>query len=225
MDLLLKDVAELLRVSQSTLKRWVDEGRVPAYRLHDQYRFSRMEIEDWLLRQKLEEAPGLQIQEGAGDLQFSLFRALLRGDVMASVPASSKEQLIASCMHVMAQKFGLDAGVLTDLLIDRENMMSTGLGHGIAVPHTRDFLLNTHFDIVLTVYPEKPLDYASLDGQPVHTCFFLFACDDRRHLNLLSRIAHFCHAEQTRAFLQTQPSKERLLTHVKDWESRCLQKS
>lgn len=180
MDLQLKEVAELLRVSESTLKRWIEEGRVPSYRLHDQYRFNRSEIEGWLLRQKIGVGEELAEPENvSGDLQFGLFRAVHRGLVLDSVPARSKQELISLCMQEMAHRFDLDAEVLTDLFMDREKMMSTGLGHGIAVPHTRDFLLNTHFDVVLVVYPEKPLDYESLDGQPVHTCFFLFACDDR----------------------------------------------
>ena len=53
MDLKIKDVAKLLSVSETTIRRWLAEGKIPAYRLHRQYRFSRMEIEDWVMHQKL----------------------------------------------------------------------------------------------------------------------------------------------------------------------------
>ena len=223
MDLKLKDVASLLNISEGTLRRWANEGVVPAYRLNRQYRFNRTEIEDWLLRKKLGRGAKKERGElGLGELQFSLFRAMHHGVVLKHAVAQTKGELIHCCMREMASRFDLDADVLTDLFMDREHMMSTGLGYGIAVPHTRDFLLHTHFDVVSVVYPQEPLDYGSLDGEPVHTCFFLFASDDRRHLNLLSKIAHLSHTPAARHFLQQQPSKEDLLEYIKRWEGQLV---
>ena len=49
MDLKLKDVTELLNISEATIKRWISDGKIPYYRLNNQYRFSRSEIETWVL--------------------------------------------------------------------------------------------------------------------------------------------------------------------------------
>lgn len=216
MDLKLKEVSELLSVSESTLKEWAQEGKVPSYELGGELRFSRIEMEDWLLNQKLDEHSPV----ATGDLKFSLYKAIHHGQVLTQVEAESKEELIATCMKEMAKHFDLDAGVLTDLFIDRERMMPTGVGHGIAIPHTRDFLLNSHFDVVQVVYLKKPLDYGALDGEPVHTCFFLFSSHDRRHLNLISKIAHLSSGAKAREFLQSHPSKNELLTYIKKWEAQ-----
>src|SRR5579872_484768 len=59
MDLKIKDVAELLNVSETTIRRWLIDGKIPAYRLNHQYRFSRIEIENWMMSCKLQ-----QSQEG-----------------------------------------------------------------------------------------------------------------------------------------------------------------
>jgi PTS system nitrogen regulatory IIA component len=228
MDLKLKDVAELLNISETTVRRWLIDGKIPAYRLNRQYRFSRSEIEDWLMQQKLDvtfaekeefqkkEEPALK---GGNNLQFSLYRAIYRGEVLNGVTGGSKEGIIRSTMEHMATRFEMDPSVLTDLFLDRERMMPTTLGHGIGVPHTRDFLLNTHYDVIEVVYPEQPIDYGALDGEAVHTLFFLFACEDRHHLNLLAKLAHICANEKSRAFLRTKPNKERILEFVKHWES------
>ena len=48
MDLKIKDVAELLNISETTVRRWLVDGKIPAYRLNHQYRFSRIEIENWM---------------------------------------------------------------------------------------------------------------------------------------------------------------------------------
>ena len=53
MDLKIKDVAELLNVSETTIRRWLKDGKIPAYQLNHQYRFSRGEIEDWMMKCKL----------------------------------------------------------------------------------------------------------------------------------------------------------------------------
>jgi nitrogen PTS system EIIA component len=231
-DLKIKDVAELLNISETTVRRWLVDGKIPAYRLNRQYRFSRTEIEDWLIQQKLDaafsdkkmekkESPAkeeIPVKQ-CNNLQFSLYRALYRGEVLSDVPGASKEEIIRYTMEHMATRFDLDPGVLTDLFLDRERMMPTTLGHGIGVPHTRDFLLNTHYDVIEVVYPQRGIDYGSFDGEPVHTLFFLFACEDRHHLNLLAKLAHLNANEKTRAFFRTKPTKERLLEFIKHWEN------
>lgn len=220
MDLKIKDVAELLNISETTVRRWLSDGKIPAYRINGQYRFSRPEIEDWLMQQKLEGDFEEQLEEhpAKGNMQFGLYRALYRGEVLDGVLGKGKEEVIRKTMQYMGNRFELDPDVLTDLFMDREQMMPTALGHGIAVPHTRDFLLDTHYDVIVVVYPQHPLEYGSLDGEPVHTLFFLFASEDRHHLNLLAKVAHICVNEKTRAFFRTKPLKERLLDYVKHWE-------
>lgn len=228
MDLELKDVAELLNVAEPTILEWLASGAIPAYRWNDHYRFNRSEIEDWLIQRSSHEnfervnnsldTRDECVATKAGSLQFGLYRALYRGEVLDKVPGETKEAIIRYTMQRMADRFHFDADVLAELFLDRERMMPTGLGFGIGVPHTRDFLLDTHYDIIVTVFPKQPLDYGALDGVPVHTLFFLFACDDRSHLNLLSKVAHLSADEQTRNFFQTKPSKELLLERIKGWE-------
>ncbi|KAF3362842.1 Nitrogen regulatory protein [Chlamydiales bacterium STE3] len=232
MDLKIKDVAELLNVSATTIRRWLYEGKIPAYRIQGHYRFSRIEIQSWVLNQKLDKemAPPLENefseplledtpQKGGGSKQFSLFRALNKGNVFHQVPGSTKEEVILKATKMLSEKMHLDADVLAELLLDREKLQPTALNNGIAAPHTRDFLLSSHHDVVAFVFPEKQILYGALDGKPVHSLIFLFASDDRRHLQLLAKIAHLSCQEESIRFLQTSPSKEQLLEYIKCWES------
>lgn len=245
MDLKIKDVAELLNVSETTIRRWLTEGKIPAYRIHHQYRFSRMEIENWVMSCRLKQSKGnfLPIEEeqiypviqkesheekqelSVGQQQFSLFRAIHRGDVLGNSTATTKEGIITETVQVIADQLGLDASVLTDLLLDREKLMPTGLNNGVAVPHTREFLIKKPFDVVVIVYPKEPIEWGSLDFKPVHTLFFLFACDDKRHLHLLAKIAHLISEEEALNYLQKKPSKQELLEYVKEWESTIKQQN
>lgn len=218
MDLTLEDVAELLSVPENTVSDWAAEGKIPGYRISEQYRFSRTEIEDWVFQHRDElKSPYAQDQK-AGITQYGLYRAIHRGHVLHKVPGDNKEEVIRNAMTMIAGDLDLDANVLTDLLLDRERLMPTALNNGIAVPHTRDFLLKEHFDVVTVVFPEKPLDYGALDGKPVHSLFFLFACADKRHLNLLAKLAHLASQDEALALLETGPSKQVLLDYIREWE-------
>ncbi|MBB63904.1 MAG: PTS sugar transporter subunit IIA [Waddliaceae bacterium] len=230
MDLKIKDVAELLNVSETTIRRWVVDGKIPAYRLNQQYRFSRIEVENWVMEHRL--GNGAQklpfgnsnkdseneAEVKAGQQQFSLYRAIHKGNVFLDIPGTSKEEILRRTMLEMAKNLDLDADVLTELLMDREQLMPTALNQGIAVPHTRDFLLNAQFDVITVVFPQKPIPYGALDGEPVHSLFFLFACQDKRHLHLLAKLAHLASNEEARNLLMQRPSKHELLDFIKKWE-------
>lgn len=225
MDLKLKDVAELLNVSESTIKRWISDGKIPYYRLNQQFRFSRSEIENWVLSCKrdgdfspfgVEEEGG---QERLGTQQFGLYRAIHKGGVYSQVEGDTKEEVIRTAMKQIARNLHLDAEVITDLLLDREQLMPTALANGVGVPHTRDFLLQESYDVIAVVFPKKPIEYGSLDGKPVHTLFFLFACDDKRHLHLLAKLAHLSSKAENLQFIRRHPDKNQLLDYIKNWES------
>lgn len=224
MDLKIKDVADLLNVSEKTIHRWVSDGKIPFYRMNE-ILFNRNEIENWVMNQKILDSAqdrATTILDNhpikGGVKQFSLFRALHKGDVLENVPGSTKEEIIRQTMQRMAKHLNLDADGISDLLMERERLQSTALNNGIGIPHTRDFLLNAHYDVVVVAYPEKPVPYEALDGQPVHTLFFLFACDDKRHLHVLAKIAHLTSQAATLEFLQTKPDKNELLNYIKAFE-------
>lgn len=237
MDLKLKEVSELLNVPQSKVKKWLLEGKIPAYKLDRQYLFSRIEIEDWVMKNGPNKADDhqklLPLEDTLDDdeevsyngiQQFSLYRAINKGGVYIDVEGSTKEEIISWTTKRLAEKFHWDANVLADLLIDRETLMPTALNNGVGLPHTRDFLLDTHFDVITVVFPKNPIEYGALDGKPVHTLFFLFACEDKRHLNLIAKLAHLASQEEVLALLSSKPSQIELLSFIKDWENSLVKK-
>ncbi len=231
MDLQIKDVADLLNVSETKIKQWSDQNRIPSYKMNGQYRFNRDEIESWMMRQneqgeKLFDKLSLQDEkvehaiQNVGMQKYCLFRAIHRGIVLHNLEASSKEEVIRSATKEIAKHLALDEEIITEMLLDRERMMPTSLNHGIGIPHTRDFLLKEPFDVVSMVFLQKPIEYGALDGRPVDILFFLFSCEDKRHLQLLAKIAHIASSEKARSFLRSHPTKEALLDFVKEWEEK-----
>lgn len=227
MDLDIKDVSEMLNVSEKTVRTWLTEGKIPVYYINDTYRFNRFEIEDWLLKKKQNSpkeghAPAIQdpVAAQGGSKQFSLYRAVNRGGILYDLEGATKEEAIRKAMSKIAGPLGLDAGVIGDLLLDREALQPTALNNGMAIPHTRDFLLNDHYDVVTIAFLKNPIEYGALDGKPVHTLIFLFATDDKKHLHLLAKIAHLSSQPSTIEFFQKRPAKEYLLEYIKTWETQ-----
>lgn len=216
MDLTVEDVAEFLHISETTVRRLLSDRKIPSYRIRDQDRFSRIEIEEWMLNSPEDYLSSVDFLKGTH--HFCLYRALHRGDIFPQMNKTNKEDVIRATTREIASRLNLDAEVLAELLIDREKLMSTAIGHGIAVPHTRDFLRKGPFDKVFIVYLEQPIEYGSLDGTLVHTLFFLFAGNDKGHLQLLSKLAHLGNSPQVMEFLQKKPSKKELLEFIRGWE-------
>jgi len=217
MDLKLEEVANLLNVSESTVRRWLTDGQIPAYKLKDEYRFNRTEVEDWIVRNEYEDDD--EKHPSGGVRQYALYRAIHKGGVYHNVPGHTKEEIIRGGCRMLSQNLKFDPDVMADLLLDREKLMPTALNHGIAAPHTREITFNTHFDAVGVVFPTQPIDCGALDKEPVHTFFFLFACDDRRHLNLLAKIAHLSRDSEELKFLKSKPIKNDILSHIRSWET------
>lgn len=232
MDLKIKDVAMILNVSESTIRKWLQDKVIPAYRVNDQFRFCLEEIEDWVMSCRMESKNFSARKESlardsiqkaiekAGTRQFSLYRAIHHGEVFTSIEGSTKEEIIRNTVEEISSKTKVDGAVLSDFLLDRERLMPTALNHSFAVPHTRDFLLKGPFDLITVVYPQSPIEYGALDRKPVEVLFFLFACEDKRHLHLLAKLAHLISEEKNRDFLMTKPDKAKLLSYVKKFESK-----
>lgn len=218
MDLNITEVATLLQVSIEEVQKWLDQGSIPSYKIQNEIRFSREEIENWVVRSH--DQVHIETSESTlGPQHFNLFRALHKGFVLSDVEGKTKEELIKNSVQVIAEKLDLDAQTITDLLIEREKLMSTALNSGVAVPHTRDFLIPFNYDIVVVVYPKEPIDYDALDQKPVHTLFFLFASQDKKHLSLLAKIAYFCNQADHLEYLKQKPLKKELLHTVQNWEA------
>ncbi|AEB41640.1 PTS sugar transporter subunit IIA [Chlamydia pecorum] len=224
MDLKLEEVASLLDVSEHTMRQWLEEGSIPSYQMNNELWFNREEIEDWILHHQssvIKEQPE-DLYEKRRDpfLKYSLYKAVYRGGVLCNVSANSKAEILEYVSKYVAEKFALDATVLYEMLSYRESLMSTGIGEGIALPHAKDFLLNAYYDIVVPVFLSTPVDFGALDGKPVHILFFLFACQDKSHLNLVNKIVHLGMSLEARRFFNGFPDKDQLLAYIKEWESQ-----
>jgi len=120
---------------------------------------------------------------------MELSKLLAPGAVRVVGQLTSKKRLFQELGEIAAQAYRLNASVATDGLQERESLGPTGVGHGIALPHARLEELTEIVAVFLRL--EKPLDYDSVDRQPVDLVFGLFAPKDSGvdHLKALALVS------------------------------------
>jgi fructose-specific phosphotransferase system IIA component len=128
------------------------------------------------------------------------FSTILRSDcVGVGVAAGTKDEVLAAAVDCLG-KSGVvpDKGKLLSEVRARELLSSTGIGEGVAVPHA---LCDSIGETVMSVLRlAEPIDFASVDGQPVDLVFLMAGPrgDTANHLKLLSKLARLLHDEEFR---------------------------
>lgn len=120
---------------------------------------------------------------------MDLSKLLIPGAVRVVGQLTSKKRLFQELGEVAAQAHGINAALAIDVLQERESLGPTGVGHGIALPHGRLEDLDHIIGVFLRL--EKPLDYDSVDRQPVDLVFGLFAPKESgvEHLKALALVS------------------------------------
>ena len=130
--------------------------------------------------------------------------------VVPNLAGSTKDEVINSMIDILGQSPKvLDKEKVRSAILEREKIMSTGVGNGFAIPHGKTEAVS---DIVAAFgITAQPIDYQSLDEKPVRLIFLLVGKDNLvgPHIKLLSRISRLMSKEQFRTrLLETQSPKE-----------------
>lgn len=119
-----------------------------------------------------------------------------RSAISLRVSATDKRKALAVIAEIAARNFTLDAGDVLDALLEREVAGSTGVGHGVAVPHARLETLGRMRGVFVRL--EHPVEFEAVDDKPVDLLFALFAPKNAgaEHLRALARVSRLLrHAE------------------------------
>jgi nitrogen PTS system EIIA component len=213
MQITVRDVAELLNVSEKSVYRWITEGSLPAYRVSGQYRFNRAELLEWATAKKINVSPKIfqELEGGVGSLP-DLLEALQSGGIHYRLGGKDKESVLRGIVEILRLPEEVDREFLFQVLLAREALESTAIGDGIAIPHVRNpIVLHVPKPTVTLCFLEKPVDFGALDGQPVQALFSLISPTVRAHLHLLSRIAYVLRDAEFKAAIQRQASREEII--------------
>ncbi|MBI3797895.1 MAG: PTS sugar transporter subunit IIA [Deltaproteobacteria bacterium] len=220
MQLAVRDVAKLFRVSEKTIYRWITQGVLPAYRVNDQYRFNRAELLEWATSRRMNVSPEIFAEPESSTTPLpGLVEALQAGGIFYRVSGTDKESVLRAVVETLRLPEEVDREFLLRVLLAREALESTGIGDGIAIPHVRNpIVLHVTRPLITLCFLEHTVDFGALDGKPVSIVFSLISPTVRAHLRLLSRLSFALQDPSFKAVIRRQGSRDEIFA-----EARCVE--
>lgn len=221
MKLRLDELAKALDLPRDTLERWIRQGRIPVKKSGMECSFGYATLESWAGKHNT--SFGLDKSASVAAVvreAVTLSGALGRGGVVYDLEGEDVPSILRSVTDSVR---GLDEGereTLFHLLLERENLVSTGVGRGVALPHPRMPMDSCVTPSITAFFLKHPVDFSAVDDLPVRVMFLILSPDVGAHLQMLSKIS-FCVREPAFVrFLDSVPSEASLLEKVAEFETR-----
>jgi len=228
MQLKIREVAKLLSVSDKTVYRWIREGSLPAYRIHDQYRVDRTELLEWVTACKMPVSEEIFNESKDSESKASLAEAIEAGGCFYRIEGADKASVLHNVVSTMRLPDGVDKEFLYRVLLARENVCSTAIGGGVAIPHPRSpIVLHVTQPSISLCFLEQPVEFGAMDGEPVQVLFTLVTPTVHTHLQLLSRVGYALQDSEFKSVLAKPGTREvimneaRRLDHLVEARTGC----
>jgi PTS system nitrogen regulatory IIA component len=132
-----------------------------------------------------------------------------RGGVWYELAGENPAAFLTGLVGSIALPATIDRALLLQTILERESLMSTAMGMGIAIPHPRNPLIqDVSEQFVSIAFPRHPIDWNALDGVPVNTVILIVSASAKLHLKTLSEVNFLCQQDSFRKLLDTRPSQE-----------------
>ena len=132
-------------------------------------------------------------------------------------PAKSRSDAFAAAGALFAKQVGIEASAVIEFLNAREDLGSTALGAGVAIPHGRVKGLKQPCAAFIRL--KDPIEFAAPDGEPVSTLIFLLVPEKatQQHLEILSSIAQLLSDAEARSFLSSSNDPVKVCERLQQW--------
>lgn len=229
----LEEVAHYLHLPRADIERLAKREEVPFEKRGDRLVFRKIDIDTWASQRIL----GLQggrlatyHKKSTGDVAYlvageALMPALIHpGFVHAALPARTRASALRElCAFATRTGRVADSKALLETVEAREQLCSTGVSGGLALPHPRypdPDLIESPFIVVGRTVQGIP--FGAPDGRPTDL-FFLIGCpDDRLHLHVLARVCLMAQNTELLSRLRSSPAPEEMRDIVIEAEAEAL---
>ncbi len=139
--------------------------------------------------------------------------------VVAKLRAGNKKQALHELASKAGEALGIDQKRIFDVLMERERLGTTGVGHGIAIPHGKLPDLSSVFGMFAQL--DKPVNFDAIDEQPVDLIYLLLAPENAGadHLKALARVSRMLRDKRLCAKLRGCNSADSLYALLSDTEN------
>ncbi|MBQ9494009.1 MAG: PTS sugar transporter subunit IIA [Treponema sp.] len=181
--LTIEEVANYLRVSDRTVYDWAQRGEIPAGKIGTVWRFKKSEVEKWVNERLSSSSVG-------GSVASVQVKNILSPSRVIFISQTSKHDALVELAKVLSTAPQIkNSSELISEILKREELMSTAIGRGIAIPHVRLFSVT---DLVMAagVCKMPVADFQAIDDAPVNLLFMIAAAYNQ-HSYYLKTLSYF----------------------------------
>lgn len=229
MKLTVEETARCLDLPVRKVERWISQGRIPIRQDGQICVFNETALEKWAATHHLSfrppnEKPKKKKAQARMPRAGGLLSAMKLGGVYYDVAGGDVDSILETSAMRLSKVSEASKKILHQRLMEREKLMSTGIGKGVAIPHPRTPLEDMGDDSILaTFFLKGRVDFGSIDDKPVFVLFILLCPTTKEHLNLLSRLAFCVRDDAFVSFLETVPDPEALFSKIEAFERQLDQ--
>jgi len=227
MQLTFHDIEKAFEIEEKTLYQWLNSRNMPAVKANDQYYFNSAEVLEWALKNHIPLTPGaLKLCEKNRPGLDIFTQALMRGGVHSGVEGASAAEILDKVLDFLPLPAHIPRAPLKEMLLSREQIGTTAIGNGIAIPHVKHPVIFAGVEPVVGLFSLKqPVNFFAFDGEPVHTLFVILTGSFKGHLSLLSRLAFCLQDESVKSALSRRAGTEETIATFQVCESKIVRAS
>jgi len=231
----LKDVAQMLGADMRRLERMAGRGEIPCQKIGGQFRFNRAELTEWLQQIMTTMDGGNLAQVDAGMIVHrqarrdeAIVAPLLRTEAVAANLESRTKSSTIRALVALADRTGLvyDTREILQAVLRREELCSTAMPGGIAIPHPRRPLPYAVAEPILVVARTcQGIVCGAPDGRLTRLFFLEVSQDDHHHVHVLARLCRILHDEVLIEQLEYAETAEEMVELIRRRELQVISQS
>ncbi len=139
-----------------------------------------------------------------------------KGGVFKDVEGTSVSEILSSAVSRIKLPVGLSQELLKTELMEREKILSTAVGNGIALPHPHRKVIDSIEDQRIAVcFLKTPIDMQAPDSRKVYVFFILLTSAAQKHIDILSGIANLAKHKEFKKLLEKCPDEDTLIEGIR----------
>ncbi len=202
MILTLKELAEYLRVNERTILRMMENNKIQGAKIGGQWRFNGSQIDKVFFPAESSASSPLESEDSSSiithpQIGIPVSRVMSEDRIVLDLKSKDRDGVIQELTDArLLYGLVLDTKDFRDKCLQRENVLSTGVGGGIAIPHPRDPIPTLRSSAaVIYGYSKDGVEFNAADGKPVHMFFLVCSQNIELHLHLMGCMARLLKSE------------------------------
>ena len=221
----MKDMMEILQAPEKDVLKMIKDGKLPAHSINHQYMFNKQEIKEWVIKN------GIKVNKrflklNPGNSLVSIAGLVKKGGILYGVKGKNPSAVLSYASAEMKLPPELNQEKVLSSLIQREEMMPTAVGRGIAIPHPRNpIVADIQNESITICLPARPVPYEAMDKEPVHSMFIVMSANPGRHLEILSRLFYLCQQDDFISILKNKSPEADIISYIEKAEAEIEAKN